>query len=265
MIKRLILVMAVYSALMIWGCVQAFGQTILKTPTNISYYKFGSGPDVIVYFDGYSSAPNPLASNFYRYFLPSIQSKVTCYIPIPFANSGWEKPWNNSWLGTDFLNYISDQHVTERIFVTGYSAGGDPGYVYGARRVTAFASVAGSDSNYNPMMNWRDNGIPVWSFIGTSDTSENSRANCEKTWIAWFSPVGRLKGPTYVTGGHGSVDDYAYNPVNGLWAWFDSIGKPVDPEPIPVDDPVLKAYFRSSENKLIIETQSGKVLKFTPD
>lgn len=244
----------------------------LTTPSGIKYYKYGSGPDVIVYMDGYSSAPNPLNSAFYKSFLPSISNKVTCYIPIPFASTGWEKPWNGTWLGTDFLNFVADQNPDKRIFVTGYSAGGDSGYIYAAKRVTAFASIAGSDLNgYNGMMNWRGKGIPVWSFIGTTDTSENSRANCEKTWITWFygsDHLGKLKDglPTYVTGGHGSVDDYAYNPANGLWEWFDSIGKPVEPPINPVVKiPPKISYFDTGENKFVVELENGQILKFSPD
>lgn len=261
--KLPIIIILVFAALFYFSV--AIAQTPLKTSSGISYYKFGSGPDVIVYFDGYSSSPNPLGSAFYKSFLPSIQSKVTCYLPIPLASSGWEKPWNGTWIGTDFLNFVADQHATGRIFVTGFSAGGDSGYIYGAKRVTAFASVAGSDlNNYNGMMNWRDNGIPVWAFIGTTDTSENSRANCEKTWINWFDPVGDLK-LTYVTGGHGSVPGYAYNPANGLWAWFDSIGKqPEPPDNSGIDKPGLKFYLRK-DGKIVFEFEGAILKELTPD
>jgi hypothetical protein len=247
--------------------------TKLLTPSGISYYKIGSGPDVIVYFEGYSSSPNPLNSTFYKSFLPSISARVTCYLPINFPNAGWEKPWNGTFTGTDFLNFVADENPEKRIFVTGFSAGGDPGYIYKAKKVTAFASVAGSDlNNYNGMMEWRNKGIPVWAFIGTNDTSENSRANCEKTWVTWYYyggntsnvPTGKLKDgkPTYVTGGHSSVPTFAYNPANGLWEWFETIGNPTNPV---LKDPVKVAYFETGEGKLIVETEGGRVLKFTPD
>lgn len=247
----------------------AVAQVYYKTPSNIAYYKIGSGPDVVVYMDGYSSAPNPLGSSFYRSFLPSIQSKVTCYIPIPLANSGWEKPWNGTWIGIDFLKFVVSENQGKRIFVTGYSAGGDPGYIYAVDGITAFASVAGSDTNWNGMMGWRGKLIPVWAFIGTSDTSENSRANCEKTWISWYygtDHLGNLRNgaPTYVNGGHGSVDDYAYNPANGLWVWFDSIGKQPVPPPL-IDDQGKAWYYSESEKVIIFETVNGKKLRVTPD
>lgn len=242
----------------------ALAQAYYKTPSNIGYYKTGSGPDVVIYMDGFSSNPNPLGSSFYKSFLPSIQDNVTCYISIPFANTSWEKPWNGTLLGTDFLNFVAEQHPNARIFVTGFSGGADPGYIYGAKRITAFASVAGSDLNgYKGMMWWREQGIPVWAFIGTTDTSENSRANCEKTWISWFDPVGDLK-LTYVTGGHGSVPVYAYNPANGLWAWFDSIGKQPEPPPL-IDDQGKSWYYSESEKVIIFETVNGKKLRVTPD
>jgi len=245
-------------------------QQIFKTPSGISYYKFGNGSDVVIYMDGYSSNPQPLQSSFYKSFHPSISTKVTCYIPIPLANSGWEKPWNGTWIGIDFLKFVVSENNGKRIFVTGYSAGGDPGYIYAVDGITAFASVAGSDTNWNGMMGWRGKLIPVWAFIGTSDTSENSRANCEKTWISWFygtDHLGNLRNgaPTYVNGGHGSVDDYAYNPANGLWAWFDSIGKPTEPLPVPIDDQGKSWYYSESEKVIIFETQNGKKLRVLPD
>lgn len=248
---------------------------ILTTPSGISYYKIGSGPDVKIYMDGWSEKPNPLASSFYNKLLPSIKDRVTCYMAIPLPKTGWEKPWNGTMMGTDFLNFVADQHPeSTRIFLSGYSAGGDPGYVYAAKRITAFASVAGSDLNgYNGMMEWRKKKIPVWSFIGTHDGSENSKANCEKTWITWYqygnnmasTPIDSLYNncPTYVSGDHLAVDDYAYNPANGLWEWFDSIGQAAPPQP-SVDDPVVKSYYRPSEDKLIMETESGLTLKFQP-
>ncbi|HEY3403880.1 MAG TPA: hypothetical protein VGK59_10865 [Ohtaekwangia sp.] len=245
----------------------SFGQ--LTTPSGIKYYKFGTGKDVIVYMDGFykNVTPTPLNTSFNLSFLPSIQSNVTCYIPIPIMNAAWEKLMSSGlMMGTDFLNFVADENPEpKRIFVTGYSAGGDPGYLYGAKRVTAFASVAGSDiQGYHGMMAWRDNGVPVWAFIGTTDTSENSRANCEKTWISWFDPVGDLK-LTYVTGGHGSVDDYAYNPANGLWAWFDSIDKPVvsppPPVPIPQRDTITATYFLPDNDTTYMIGKSGKIYK----
>lgn len=245
----------------------SFGQ--LSTPSGIKYHKFGTGPDVVVYMDGYSSYPNPLGSAFYKQFYPYIKDKATVYMAIPFPSTGWEKPWNGKLLGTDFLNFVVHEHPTARIFVTGFSAGGDSGYIYGAERVTAFAAVAGSDlNNYNGMMNWRTKGIPVWAFIGTNDTSENSRANCEKTWVVWYygsDHLGKLKDgtPTYVTGGHSSVPAYAYNPANGLWEWFNSIGKP--PDNSGIDKHGLKFYLRHTDGKIVFEFEGGVLKEVTPD
>lgn len=230
---------------------------LLTTPSGIQYHKFGNGPDVIIYMDGYSENPNPLGSSFYRSLFPTISNKVTCYMPIPLPKQGWEQTLSNGKKrGTEFLDFVADNHLTERIFVTGYSAGGDPGYIYAAKRITAFASVAGSDLNgYKGMMTWRSKGIPVWAFIGTTDTSENSKANCETTWVKWFAPVGNLK-LSYVTGGHGSVPVYAYNPANGLWDWFDSINKPIPaPDPVPTKEPITDFYVL--EQYLYVVTAKG--------
>lgn len=239
----------------------------LKTPTNMSYYKIGSGPDILVYMDGYSEKPNPLGSQFYNKFLPSVQDKVTCYIPFPFPNAGWEKPWNGTNTGCDFLNFVASQHKTERIFVTGYSAGGDPGYIFGANRVTAFASVAGSDRNWKSIQWWvNEKHVPVFAIWGENDTSENNTANCKYTWLDCFKTFGGNLTYKIVPGNHPVIDDYAYNPANGLWSWFDSIGKPVEPPINPVTKiPLKNAYFILPDKKLEVELENGEVLRFTPD
>lgn len=244
----------------------AVAQAYYKTPSNIAYYKIGSGPDVVIYMDGFSSNPNPLGSSFYKSFLPSIKDKVTCYIPFPFPNAGWEKPWNGTNTGCDFLNFVASQHKTERIFVTGYSAGGDPGYIFGANRVTAFASVAGSDRNWKSIQWWvNEKKVPVFAIWGENDTSENNTSNCKYTWLDCFKTFGGNLTYKIVPGNHGVIDDYAYNPANGLWEWFDSIGKQPDPINPVTKIPVKNAYFILPDKKLEVELENGEVLRFTPD
>lgn len=238
----------------------------LKTGSGISYYKYGTGPDIIVYMHGYGE--NPLSSAFYKSFYPSIQDKVTCYMGLIPGTSGWEKPWNGVSIGEDFLKFVVSENPGKRIFIATFSAGADPDYLYNVKGITAFASVAGKADNYKGFMAWVPEAPPVYAFAGTNDTSQNSFALCSKTWTSWFVGAGggsKLIWKPITGANHGGVAAYAYNPTNGLWEWFDSIGKQPDPINPVTKIPVKNAYFILPDKKLEVELENGEVLRFTPD
>lgn len=206
----------------------------LKTPSGIYYYKIGNGPDIKVYMHGYQE--DPLSSSFYRSMYPSIKDKVTLYMGLIPGVAGWEKPWAGVTIGEDFLKFVVSENLNKRIFVSGFSAGADPDYIFNVKGITAFASVAGKSDNYKGFTAWVAGAPPVYAFAGTADTSVNAYALCEKTWNQWYRNFGGASKLIWkpITGAtHGSVASNAYNPNTGLWQWFDSQGQISVPQPEP--------------------------------
>lgn len=216
---------------------------LFTTPSGIQYHKLGSGPDIKVYMHGFEE--NPLNSQFFSRLYPTIKDKVTLYMGLVPGSSGWEKPWNGTSIGQDFLNFVVGENSGKRIFVSGFSAGADPDYIYGVKGITAFASVAGKSDDYKGFTAWVANAPPVYAFAGTADTSVNKWALCEKTWNQWYRNFGGADKLTWrpITGAtHGAVAAFAYTPANGLWEWFNAQGVIPLPPPEPEKEKITEMY-----------------------
>jgi hypothetical protein len=242
---------------------------MIKKQTSDGLYYHDSelnSPNVFAYFHGFNE--NPLYSSFYKILYPKIKDLIRVVMPInPYANSGWEKPHNGLYIGSHFIRHIVRAFPGVRI-PAGYSAGADPDYILLEPGLHGFVSVAGKSDQYQNVLKFAGTKIPVIAFAGTADTSENSYTLDQKTWVKWFQTEGggNLTWIVYDSATHGAVDDKAFSDSR-LIEWIKKVidANLTNPVPQPIDDPVLKAYFREAEGKLIIETESGKTLRFTPE
>lgn len=251
-----------------------FGQRELTTPSGHKYKLWDECRDcpLVVYLPGKDENIN--ISIFVTKWVPANKSKFVIATPyFVSGKSGWQ--WEISpgtFSGTAFFRYVKYNHPNDgRAYGTGFSAGSDYD-VWAAlgNEVTAVAMCAGSGDNYNNVVLWAQSGVPVRHYHGTSDgapgfTSPNNFKLGQKTAISWFqnTGLGKMEFIEIPNGGHSSAPARAYDPAGDLATWF--LSYPKNPVPVPIDDPVLKAYFRESEGKLIIKTESGKTLRFTPD
>lgn len=219
---------------------------------------------VIPYFHGFNE--NPQYSAFYKTFYPKIKDRWRVVMPLnPYPNSGWEKPHAGSLIGTVFLEKFKTMFAGSKIIPASFSAGADPDYLLKVPGLAGFISVAGKSDQYQNVLTFATTGVPVIAFTGTADTSENHHDLVVKTWVTWFKGAGgNLTFTDYSGANHGQVAAKAYTPDPNLINWIEKVvgTDPINPV---VKDPVKSAYFVESEGKLIIETEGGKILKFTPD
>jgi hypothetical protein len=243
----------------------------LTSPSGLRYKLWDDVKDapLLIYLSGKDENIN--SSIFVNQFVPANKDKFIIAAPYFIAGkSGWEWMLQNNFAGVTFTKEMKTLNPGDgRTFITGFSAGGTYDvYARLATDITAFCSCAGSGDDYHSVVEFATKGVPGKHYHGDADgapyyTSPNNYKLGKKTAIDWFRAAGgNIEFITIPGGGHSSAPQRAYSTTENLAAWFLSKGNPTNPV---LKDPVKNSYFVESEGKLIVETESGKVLKFTPE
>lgn len=247
-------------AILFYACTALAQVERTERVTGLKYLEYSTNGPLIVYYAGLGE--DIRYSEFVKKFVPANRDRFTIVVPY---QSSWEKPMSDGkFLAVWFMREVKKIYPRPKPTTsTGFSLGASFGFqaqmaIDGEADVVVIC--AGSGSNEATVNAFGATGIPVRHYHASGDRQITiDKGKVRYTWLRGRLDNNFIEIPG---GSHGTAPAVAYAPETKLGDWILSFGNPINPV---IKDPVKSAYFVESEGKLIIETESGKTLRFTPD